>query len=133
MRWLPPTGRRSARTPQQTHSDTHGRTGRESKRCKTRRDTCTGSARAALVHTVGRDGCFPAIAPTEVREIEPRLPSALESLTRNQRVAVVLIHGLDWTEHEAAELLGVSRSTIRTHAERGLNRLRATLEVTIDA
>ena len=76
---------------------------------------------------------FPAIAPADVPDIEPGLPSALESLTRNQRVAVVLIHGLDWTEHEAAELLGVSRSTVRTHAERGLSRLRTVLEVTIDA
>jgi DNA-directed RNA polymerase specialized sigma24 family protein len=69
----------------------------------------------------------------DVHEVEPALPGALESLTRNQRVAVVLIHGLAWTEHEAAELLGVSRSTVRTHAERGLSRLRAALEVTIDA
>ena len=76
---------------------------------------------------------FPAIAPADVPDIEPGLPSALESLTRNQRVAVVLIHGLAWTEHEAAELLGVSRSTVRTHAERGLSRLRTALEVTIDA
>ena len=76
---------------------------------------------------------FPGVAPTEIREIEPALPRALEGLTRNQRVAVVLIHGLAWTEHEAAELLGVSRSTVRTHAERGLSRLRAALEVTIDA
>ena len=76
---------------------------------------------------------FPAIAPADVPDIEPQLPSALESLTRNQRVAVVLIHGLDWTEHEAADLLGVSRSTVRTHAKRGLSRLRTALEVTIDA
>lgn len=76
---------------------------------------------------------FPGVAPTEIQEIEPALPRALEGLTRNQRVAVVLIHGLAWTEHEAAELLGVSRSTVRTHAERGLSRLRAALEVTIDA
>ena len=76
---------------------------------------------------------FPGVAPSDVHHVEPALPAALESLTRNQRVAVVLLHGLEWTEQEIADLLGVSRSTIRTHAERGLTRLRGALEVTIDA
>ena len=76
---------------------------------------------------------FPSIAPSDSHEVEPGLPTALENLTRNQRVAVVLIHAMGWTEDEAAGFLGVSRSTIRTHAERGINRLRAALEVTVDA
>ncbi|MDF1596063.1 MAG: sigma factor-like helix-turn-helix DNA-binding protein [Acidimicrobiia bacterium] len=76
---------------------------------------------------------FPGVAPSDAHDVEPGLPAALESLTRNQRVAVVLLNALEWTEHEAAEFLGVSRSTVRTHAERGLNRLRAALEVTVDA
>lgn len=76
---------------------------------------------------------FPGVAPFEVHEVEPALPGALESLTRNQRVAVVLLHALEWTEQEAADLLGVSRSTVRTHAERAMSRLRAALEVTVDA
>ena len=76
---------------------------------------------------------FPSVAPADVHDVEPALPGALESLTRNQRVAVVLLHGLEWTEQEIADLLGVSRSTVRTHAERGLGRLRSALEVTIDA
>ncbi len=76
---------------------------------------------------------FPGVAPLEIHDVEPGLPGALESLTRNQRVAVVLLNALEWTENEAAEFLGVSRSTVRTHAERGMNRLRAALEVTVDA
>ena len=75
---------------------------------------------------------FPRPAPDQPSLIEPRLPEALEDLTRNQRVAVTLIHALGWTEREAAELMGISRSTLRTHAERGLSHLRAQLEVEVD-
>ena len=50
----------------------------------------------------------------------------------NQRVATVLIHAYDYTEREVAELLGLSRWSVRTHAERGLSRLRSALEVTAD-
>ncbi|MEA2002613.1 MAG: sigma factor-like helix-turn-helix DNA-binding protein [Actinomycetota bacterium] len=77
--------------------------------------------------------CFPQLTQTAVFDVEPRLPEALERLTRNQRLAVVLIHGMDWTEVEVANLIGRSRSTVRTHLERGLVRLREELEVTVDA
>jgi DNA-directed RNA polymerase specialized sigma24 family protein len=47
-------------------------------------------------------------------------------------LAVVLVYGMEWTEDEVATLIGRSRSTVRTHLERGLARLRDELEVTID-
>jgi DNA-directed RNA polymerase specialized sigma24 family protein len=75
---------------------------------------------------------FPRPTPDQPSVVEPALPEALEDLTRNQRVAVTLIHALGWTEREAAELMGISRSTLRTHAERGLGHLRARLEVHAD-
>lgn len=77
--------------------------------------------------------CFPAVPRSSLPDIEPRLPEVLSRLTRNQRLAVVLVHGMDWTEQEVADLIGRSRSTVRTHLERGLARLRDELEVTIDA
>ncbi len=40
---------------------------------------------------------------------------------------------MEWTEQEVADLIGRSRSTVRTHLERGLARLRESLEVTVDA
>jgi DNA-directed RNA polymerase specialized sigma24 family protein len=43
-----------------------------------------------------------------------------------------MIHGLGYTEREVADLVGISRWTVRTHLERGLSRLRSTLGVTID-
>ena len=76
---------------------------------------------------------FPAVSRFRTPDIEPRLPAALSGLTKNQRLAVVLVYGLEWTEAEVAELIGRSRSTVRTHLERGLARLRDELEVTVDA
>lgn len=59
--------------------------------------------------------------------VEPGLMRAVQALSRQQRVAVVLVHGYDWSMVEVAELLGVSVSTVQTHLERGLRRLRAAL------
>ncbi len=72
---------------------------------------------------------FPAVASGELPEVEPGLPEALSSLSQAQRTAVVLMYVLEWTEREAADLLGVDRSTIRRHRDRGLAKLRAALEV----
>ena len=64
--------------------------------------------------------------------VEPKLPAALDLLTRKQRMAVVLVHAFDWTFVEAAEVMGVRPDTVRTHQERGLAKLRNALEVTED-
>jgi RNA polymerase sigma-70 factor (ECF subfamily) len=76
---------------------------------------------------------FPHVSRLTYPFCEPGLPAALESLTKNQRLAVVLVYALEWTEQETADLIGRSRSTIRTHLERGLANLRAALGETIDA
>jgi RNA polymerase sigma factor (sigma-70 family) len=60
---------------------------------------------------------------------EPGLGAALESLSRRQRQAVVLVCGFAMTHAEAAELLGVSRSSIQIHVERAMAKLRAELGV----
>jgi DNA-directed RNA polymerase specialized sigma24 family protein len=79
-----------------------------------------------------RPPLFPLVDPAVLPHVEPGLPAALEELSEGQRSAVLLVHVLEWTEREAAELLGVDRSTIRRHRDRGLNKLRAALEVTTD-
>lgn len=61
--------------------------------------------------------------------VEPRLLAAIESLSRNQRVAVVLVGAYGWTQREVAELLDVSRTTVQKHVERGMAKLRASMEV----
>ena len=76
---------------------------------------------------------FPVVHHDELPQVEPGLPKALSRLSKAQRTAVVLLFVLEWTEREAAELLGVNRSTVRRHRDRGLAKLRAGLEVPADA
>ena len=76
---------------------------------------------------------FPEVAPMGEPSVTPELPAALDQLSKNQRVAVVMIHGLGYTEREVADLVGISRWSVRTHNERGLSKLRSALGVTIDA
>ncbi len=64
--------------------------------------------------------------------VEPSLGRALASLSEHQRVAVVLVHGYEWTFAEVAELLGVKVTTVQNHLDRGLARLRSILEVSSD-
>lgn len=78
---------------------------------------------------------YPPVAVTHHSDplVEPGLPGALAGLSQRQRVATVLVHGAGWTIAEVAGLLGVDRGTVHKHAERGLRKLRAALEVKIDA
>lgn len=78
----------------------------------------------------------PPIAPLPPESVdhvvEPGLLAGLEQLSRNQRMCVVLLDGFGWTQQEVAELIGVTRSTVQKHHERGLNRLREILKVSSD-
>lgn len=60
---------------------------------------------------------------------EPGLPAALMALPDTQRTAVWLAHGCRWSHQEIAEVLDVSSSTVSTHVNRGLERLRKELGV----
>lgn len=76
---------------------------------------------------------FPTVDKRGLPEVEPGLPAALDRLSQAQRTAVVLLYVLEWTEREAADLLGVDRSTVRRHRDRGLTKLRTALEVDANA
>ena len=76
-----------------------------------------------------RDAGFPEPTHSSAEWFEPGLPDALASLSDQQRVAVYLIHGFDWSLSEVADLLGISKGTVQTHMERGMNRLRRQLKV----
>lgn len=60
---------------------------------------------------------------------EPKLDGSLDRLSDSQRSCVVLVHGFEWTYQEVADLLGVRRSTVQRHVERGMDKLRADLGV----
>jgi DNA-directed RNA polymerase specialized sigma24 family protein len=68
---------------------------------------------------------FPDVPSDAMPWIEPGLPVAMARLSEKQRVVVMLIHDLEWTYSEVAELLGVSKSTVQIQAERGMAKLRS--------
>jgi DNA-directed RNA polymerase specialized sigma24 family protein len=67
---------------------------------------------------------FDSVEPGRIPDVEPRLPEALSSLSERQRTVVLLIHSFQWTQSEVAALLGLSKSTIQNHLERGMAALR---------
>lgn len=60
-------------------------------------------------------------------DVEPRLPEALARLPERQRMVVVLVHCDEWSQGEVAELLGLSRSSVRNHLERAMTSLRKSI------
>lgn len=71
-------------------------------------------------------------APNELPDFEPGLVPALEQLSDQQRVCVLLVHAHGWSQVDAAELLDISPATVRTHLDRGLARLQELLKVSPD-
>jgi RNA polymerase sigma factor (sigma-70 family) len=67
--------------------------------------------------------------PENESSYEPALARLLAALPERQRVAVVLVHGYDWTVREVSDLTGLAPSTVHTHLDRGLAKLRSALEV----
>ncbi|MGB5730955.1 MAG: sigma-70 family RNA polymerase sigma factor [Acidimicrobiia bacterium] len=72
---------------------------------------------------------FPPVEDLTEPWVEPELPRAFAGLPEQQRVAVALLYGYQWSMSEVADHLGVSKATVQTHAERGLRRLRRKLGV----
>ena len=56
--------------------------------------------------------------------VEPALPEALAKLSERQRTTVMLVHSFEWTLSEVADVLGLSKSSVRNHLERGMKSLR---------
>jgi DNA-directed RNA polymerase specialized sigma24 family protein len=71
---------------------------------------------------------LPAVT-TEEPSFEPKLPASLQSLSRHQRVAVVLVHGYGWTLQEVARVTGRSVASTQRDVTRGLTGLRHALGV----
>lgn len=90
-----------------------------------------GQSRARRFLAWSRRKPCPSLPRTSNPEpwVEPRLPAALGRLSRRQRIAVVLVCGYGWTQAEVADLLGVSRTTVEQHLQRGLATLRRELKV----
>jgi RNA polymerase sigma-70 factor (sigma-E family) len=66
-------------------------------------------------------GALGALSHTEVI-------GALRALPTRQREALVLRYYLDLSESEIADVMGISRGAVKSHASRGIAALRTTLE-----
>jgi DNA-directed RNA polymerase specialized sigma24 family protein len=69
----------------------------------------------------------PYTPPPGMPDVEPELQRAIAKLSEHQRVAVVLAHGFGYTHAEIANLLGIKRSSVQNHVERGVAALRTAL------
>lgn len=72
---------------------------------------------------------LPVIRVQSERWVEPGLPQALADLSDQQRTVVALLHGMQWSMSEVAEVLGISKASVQKHSERGMRRLRKRLGV----
>lgn len=72
---------------------------------------------------------LPLVEESRLPWVEPGLVDALARLPERQRVAVTLVYAFEWTLAEVADLLGLKKTTIQNHAERGLSNLRSSLGV----
>jgi DNA-directed RNA polymerase specialized sigma24 family protein len=72
---------------------------------------------------------FPDVIEDRTPWVEPGLPRALAALPERERVVVLLVHAYGWAMSEVAELLEVTKSTVQTHSERGVKKLRRKLGV----
>jgi DNA-directed RNA polymerase specialized sigma24 family protein len=70
---------------------------------------------------------YPPVTEERTPWCEPGLPAALAGLPEKQRIVVLLVYGYDWRLSEVAQTLGVSKSTVQTHADRAMSHLRRKL------
>lgn len=69
------------------------------------------------------------IQPDGTHWFEPELPAAMSTLSDKQRAAVILVHGCGWSMTEVAETWGVGLSSVQTHMNRAMRKLRKALGV----
>ena len=82
--------------------------------------------RVLLTGTTPERGGVDNMAAVDERD---RLQRALLLLPARQRAVVVLRYYDDQTEAQTAELLGITPGAVKTHASRGLARLRDALSI----
>ena len=88
--------------------------------------------RTAALRAGGRDLPVAQVSPPHTMgdsSFEPALMPVLRAMSEPRRTAVLLVHGHGYTLREAADLLGVTASTIHRDCNRALIELRTQLEV----
>lgn len=93
-------------------------------------------ARRAQSRREVRETAFADLSDTQTGEAPERaaqrlaLRRAMEELPEDQRAALALCLGQEFTHAEAAEILGLPLGTVKSHVTRGRARLQAALGVT---
>ncbi len=67
---------------------------------------------------------FTAVDAARIPDVEPALLIAVANLSERQRTTVVLVHCFEWSLTEVGETLGLSKTTVQNHLERGMTSLR---------
>ncbi len=75
-------------------------------------------------------GTVPSAESAGVASAErDRVLAAIRKLPRNQSNVIMLRYYLELSEAEIAETLGIARGSVKSHAHRGLKRLRSVLAI----
>lgn len=74
-----------------------------------------------------RQPFIPSVPESRTPWVEPGLSPALAALAERQRTVVMLVHGYQWTLTEVAQALSISKSSVQTHHDRGMRKLRRSL------
>ena len=91
-------------------------------------------ARRAGSRRLAREDAYASLSDTETQS-DPRMAQrlalrrAMEELPEDQRAALALCLGQDFTHQEAAEVLNLPLGTVKSHITRGRARLQAALGV----
>ncbi len=91
-------------------------------------------ARRAGARRQARENAYAELAETETQS-DPRMAQrlalrrAMEDLPEDQRAALALCLGQDFTHQEAADVLNLPLGTVKSHINRGRARLQAALGV----
>jgi DNA-directed RNA polymerase specialized sigma24 family protein len=72
---------------------------------------------------------LPEIPEGRLPWVEPGLDRAVAELPEKQRSVVLLLYGFEWSMTEVADMLGISKASVQTHAGRGMAKLRRKLGV----
>lgn len=92
-------------------------------------------ARRAHVRREARETAYAELSDSDTSEAPERaaqrlaLRKAMNELPEDQRAALALCLGQDFTHAEAAEILGLPLGTVKSHVARGRTRLQAAMGV----
>ena len=84
-------------------------------------------ARQRKLEPLDEEADIPDVTPSPDQRLD--LEKAMTKLSLPERAALTLCYAQDYTNEEAAEVLGVPLGTLKSHVARGREKLRKLLEI----